>query len=311
VTVIRHLTYIRVAAGSATRQMKPRATSGAGDSFLLEHVDVLTGKGAAAAPAHFTDASMASLIGGLATADEARFLQGATTIQSRLLGRMDHRTAPGLLVCAVLDDGRVITMKLQVHVDRTAGFLERLDSGETTLAAIKDTLDQPGELQKIALFPDARGGSDAHVSDKVQNTALYFLNAIGLTQDMHPTAAAGQLVDLIAAPDVGPDRRSVARVIARSDATTVREAIDAVVGAFPDIGDRRTAIEADAENRPRPLRSLDPAGARNIRRVVRGPGARIVVEPDSDVELDGPDTIDGGRVRYTVTFPSPPTDSGG
>src|SRR5438034_1136107 len=104
---VTYMTYARVAQGASVGEMVARPHDDGVDEFLSDHIAALLERASKGdSPiARFIDAEAASLFGQLRTGTEDQFLLAARTLTMRLVGRMDGRAAPGLLVSLRLADG--------------------------------------------------------------------------------------------------------------------------------------------------------------------------------------------------------------
>src|SRR6266536_2617099 len=119
------MTYARVAHDAKQRDLVARPHDKGVDEFLFDHVASLLERAARGdSPiARFIDAEAAALFKNLRTGTEAQFLTAARTLTYRLVGRMDRRTAAGLLVSLRLKDGKKVSaaaLKLEVVTPRAA-----------------------------------------------------------------------------------------------------------------------------------------------------------------------------------------------
>ncbi len=183
------VSYTYVEAGGAPPQIRERTTSSAVRSYLDAHVDALIGKAAtdSLSPAAFRSDGGRARFGQLSTGTKAQFLASSQGLADQVYSRMDQRTTRGFFV-TLRRSGPALgaALKLDVH-DAAAAALRRDSAGEPTLEAVQDLLDIPGELQKGAVVPDGRPGSEVIIGDKLVKASLYFLDAL----DVQQHAAAG------------------------------------------------------------------------------------------------------------------------
>lgn len=190
---------------------------------------------------------------------EPGFLAAVDTLTKRLIGAMDQRTKPGLLICLSATDGEDIVagvLKLQV-VSEHGAVLERLDNGDEVLSAVTDVLDKPGDLQKGALVSSALADDRVMTGDRLISDAAYFPSAFGIQIYSRPSQAVGQLVDVVAevAPDVAAAVADVLPSIPSGEAPGVLTALaKQVPGLTPDV---QASVVDVLANRPRPVEVID------------------------------------------------------
>jgi hypothetical protein len=202
------LTFFRVARHVVLAEPLIRPGVDEVSPFLVAHVNDLrerAANGSTAKAAFLSDVDR-QLMEDLRRGSDDVFLAAAGVLGARLVQQMNPMGAasPGLFVCATIesDDDPVVryaaVLKLEV-VSAQGAILKRLESGEETLAAVTDVLDQPGKLQKGLVFRDFRPGSEAVVGDKLaQHEARYFLRAMGVRLQAHDGASARALVSAVA-----------------------------------------------------------------------------------------------------------------
>lgn len=256
------MTYARVAHDAAPGNMVARPHDAGVDAFLFDHVLSLSERGAKGdSPiANFVDREASRLFEQLRRGTEEQFLTAARTLTLRLIGRMDRRSAPGLIVCLRLADGRrrsAAALKLEV-VTPHAAVLEALDTGEEVLAAATNVLDAPGDLQKGALVPDPRPSSNVVIGDRLPVDAQYFPTAFGIQTEQRAVEATANLVSVVQtqAPTL------VREVVQRLPTATPGPAKDvlAEIGReIPELNaDVRDTIVNQLEQLKRPVRTVDP-----------------------------------------------------
>lgn len=199
---ITHMTYARVAQGATPGQMVARPRDSGVEDFLIDHVKALSKLAVddASPCARFVEADAQAAFAKLRDGTDDEFLDAAGTLTRRLISAMDGRSAPGLLVCVRLTDGpklSVAALKLRV-VTPNAAVLEALESGEELLAAAKNVLDAPGDLQKGALVDDPRHPrSEVVVGDKLTKDAQYFPRAFGIRTEQRAKDGGADLLNAL------------------------------------------------------------------------------------------------------------------
>lgn len=307
---IVRVTYGLVAAGRALPRLDLEKVNEDVSAYLLEHLKSLDARAHRTPPAYFLDGSARQRFEHLKSGSDDQFLDVSGEMASRLLGRMDRRMPDGLFVAARImndsGDARVAVMKLQVAAPH-AGYLRDV-KGRVQLAAVKDALDAPGELQKGGVYPDARSDSDVLIGDQLDVGAIYFLDVLGLRQDESPKAALSAVYHSLSSrlPD---KRKEIASSIQRRRPDTVSDALDGIIQDLPETQPLREEIEKELHGGPRRPHALDPRKAASMRRVisahgieVRGPigemNERVAVEPLGD-----------GRWQVVATFDAEPSDT--
>jgi hypothetical protein len=282
-----------------------------GDSLMYvdRHISALSRYVTKSPPARFSDQVGAELFATLYEGTAEAFLGAVTSLAARVKGRMDGRMPEGLLVAlrCQSDEGDVRAAVLKLDSTKMpAGYLKRV-RGKVRLAAIRDALDQPGQLQKGSLYPDPRNDSDVIIGDKIDAGTLYFVGALGLTQEQDPKLAVGVLLTEICARV--PERQAaVAASIRVHQPNSVAVALDALEADVPEVRAHRTAIADAMAVRPRPVVTLSPERAGLLRREISGNGITIagpIADMDDRVVVK---ELPDGLYEATVTFDSRPAD---
>jgi hypothetical protein len=226
------------------------------NAFLGEHIQGLQEltRSRSTQPGRFTDSSAQDLFRSLLYDEEPGFLAAVDTLTKRLIGAMDQRTKPGLLICLRATDGEVIlagVLKLQVVSPRGA-VLEQLDTGEEVLSAVTDVLDKPGDLQKGALVSSALAADRVMTGDHLIPNAAYFPNALGIKIYSRPSEAVGQLLGVVAevAPELAESVAANLASIPSGEAPTVLAALGKQVPALTR--DVQAGLAEALRHRPRP-----------------------------------------------------------
>lgn len=301
--------YAVVATGRPLPPMELEDLDPDTESYLEEHVAALVGRAAKSPPTSFLSTATRDAFSDLAQGSDEDFLSRARELAARLLGEMDGRTPDGFFVAARTDavggERRAVVLKLQVKAAH-AGYLRRR-RGRTHLSAVRDSLDAPGQLQKGAIFKDVRPESDMLVGDQLDVGALYFLRALGLTQQQNPRAALTAVMRAVGQRAPGA-LAAAGRAMARRQPETVTEALDAIEQEAPEVRPWRQEIETELRGQKRPSVRVDPHVAAGIKRVIKAHGVEIVgpvVEVDERVRVS---ETDDGRWQATVTFDVRPDD---
>ena len=154
------LAYAFVSAGGQPPTCTMQAASPDVAAYLEEHLTDLRGRGRSGAspPAEFLAPGAQRVFNDLLSQDQQVFEASATALAQALQAQLHGATKDGLFVAlnATLQDQRLASvLKLEV-TEQYAGVLEDVAGGQRTLAAVRNLLDRPGELQKGAIFPDPR-----------------------------------------------------------------------------------------------------------------------------------------------------------
>ncbi len=305
---ITHMTYTRVAHGVTPPQLIPRAHTAGVDKFLFDHYGALRTKAqkSDSPMAFFFDSSAKDLFTALQTGSDPDFFAAAHTVAARLIGEMDGRMEPGLLICLRIVDGDTTSaavLKLEVVTPNSA-VLDKLDSGEEVLEAVTNVLDAPGELQKGAVIDDVRDGSDVIVGDKLTKDALYFPRALGIRTEARARDGAAELVSAVSnrLPSI---TARVVEALPTVEKSTPAEVLQAISTDVPELTEQvRTEITSVLEQQPRPVRRVDPKAP--LKRVVRAGGITIQGSV-SAMRSIGWDIMPDGRWRITIDVPEEPT----
>lgn len=294
---VTHMTYARVAVHAAPRPMTSRPRDTGVEDFLKDHVSTLLKLAAAGdSPlAQFTDPAAQAEFEKLRTGSVQDFLDAAGALTARLTGEMDGRTKPGLLVCVrLIDEGKpsVAVLKLQV-VTPNAAVLEALDSGDEVLAAAKNVLDAPGELQKGAIVPDPRLNSQVAVGDKLTVDAQYFPRAFGIRTEQRATDAAAELLnalkDLLPPAAVG----ELAHTLPTVASGPPQAVLDAAAESIPELTDavRTRAVDA-LLGRARPVAQIETTTP--LKEVVSADGITVTGSVEAMRAVRDEERPDGG-----------------
>lgn len=300
------LTWASVGAGMSAPACQKKIVSGNMDSLLSEHLSNLRGRAASgrSPDARFVSDDARERFLALRDGSGEDFLAAASELAAALISRMDRRTDPGYLVALREADGEnrsCAVLKMEV-TDSYAGFVRHdPDEGEV-LDAIRNLLDTPGRLQKGAVVPDERASSEVIVGDRLLETALYFLDALGIQQVERPSQAVVGLLAI--ADDALPGRQDeVAARLQSSNASTVHEFLEEVPRIDP-------ATKADllrrAEQRRRPIEGLDPKRAQTLRKIFRVAGVTISGRVSDMERVQVSRRIEGGW-RITIDVDEQPT----
>jgi hypothetical protein len=260
---IHLLTYTRVAAGTSPAEATSRAHDDALDAFFRGHVEALRNYAGSqsSCPATFNEIQGRTLFETLRSGTDAEFLDAAGSLTKRLIGVMDGRTRPGLLVCLQLRDGdaqSAAVLKLQV-VTKHAATLQDVDEGKERLSAVLNVMDAPGKLQKGALVNDSRPGSEVVMGDVASREAQYFPRAFGISIEQRADRSAVDTLDAIREIH-GEVVQQAARIAMPSVSSgSLTNVLDQLSQAVPALADARTrhGIEERLASRPRPVRNVD------------------------------------------------------
>lgn len=170
--------------------------------YLSQHAQTLRGAAEVKSPpARFDTPAHRGAFERLQMGTDEEFIVAAQELVHRLTSRMDGRSKRGFFVCfrEIRAEGiasEAVVLKLDV-IEKAAAAIKH-GAGETlTLEAVRDLLELPGDLQKGAVFPDARQQSDVIVGDRLVETAQYFLDSIGAVEVQRPATAAAQLLKAV------------------------------------------------------------------------------------------------------------------
>ncbi len=278
---IHLMTYSHVEAGGTPAPSIIRPTSPEVVVYLLQHMKALRrhADNGSWPPAEFVDPMCEHMFEELRVGSEERFLSAASTVVQRLIGRMRGNTSPGLLVCVQADENpepSAVVLKLQVGPDY-AGVLQRLETGEEELGAVRNVLDPPGKLQKGALFIDRRPDSQVIIGDKLADTARYFPDALGIRQVQKAKPATLELVRAVASVDAAavPALQQKLRDMAETSDIPL-EPVERVLEELELPSTQADEVRGILENQPRPVRTVD------VRRPVS-----LTIEADN-ITVSGP-----------------------
>jgi hypothetical protein len=201
---VTHMTYARVATDAAPSYPELRPIDTGINDFLADHIRDLRQLTVTrqTQPGRFVDEEAQALFRSLRYDKTPEFLATVDSLMKRLIGKMDHRAKPGLLICLRANEGSDLiggALKLQVVAEHGA-VLERLDSGDEVLSAVTDLLDKPGELQKGALVMSTLPEGQVLTGDRlIGQDAIYFPTAFGIQLYARPSESVGELLDAVEA----------------------------------------------------------------------------------------------------------------
>jgi hypothetical protein len=260
---ITHLTLAKVAPHATSVPAEFREIDDGISAFLSDHINGLRTMTTrhATSPGRFTDPEAGGLFRDLYSGPGDSFLEAADNLTKRLIGKMDARSASGLLVCLRANDGRERyggVLKLQV-VAPYAAVLEELASGGVRLSAVRDLLDKPGELQKGALSTSWLADDRIMIGDQLGQDAAYFPKAFSIQVYQRPTTAISDLFTAIetVAPNLTIPVAEALPAVPTGAADTVLAALEQQVpGLTPDI---RAEIADALGRQARPVAIIDTA----------------------------------------------------
>jgi hypothetical protein len=251
------VSYAYVEPGGTPPRMRVRTTGAAVDAYLSEHIESLLDRArqGSLSPAVFRSADARGRFSRLATGTSADFVTASQEIADRLIASMDMRAKRGFFVAIRCSEPvRGVALKLDVH-DAAAASLQLDPSGEPTLEAVQNLLDIPGELQKGAISPDTRQGSQVIVGDRLPQTSLYFLDALDVQQHASAGPAVPDFLGVV--QDVAPTKvRAIAAALEDAEPTTVGTFLREH-GDLLDDHERATVLDSVRTLR-RPIDDLDP-----------------------------------------------------
>lgn len=290
---ITRMTYARVAKDAVPNSPALMPIDDGIDDFLSDHIRGLRHLTASrqTQPGRFLDLEAQALYRSLGYDEEVGFLAAAGTLTKRLIGRMDQRTTPGLLICLRAMDGSELiagVLKLQVVAPHGA-VLERLESGDEVLSAVTDLLDKPGDLQKGALVASTLPDNRVLTGDRLTQDAAYFPEAFGIQLYARPSEAVGELLDAVeaVAPELAASVAARLPSIPGGDPAAVIAALGDQVPGLD--GGRQADILERLEHRRRPVGAIDTK-RRSTERIKIG-----------DITISGP--IDAMRHYVEVSKP--------
>lgn len=275
------MTYARVAKDAVPAYPALRTIDAGINSFLGDHILGLRNLTVSrqTQPGRFQDAEAKELFRSLGYDEDDGFLAAADTLTKRLIGEMDHRSTPGLLICLRATEGSELiagVLKLQVVAEHGA-VLEQLDSGDEVLSAVTDLLDKPGDLQKGALVISTLPDDQVLTGDRLAHRdAMYFPAAFGIQLYSRPSESVGELLDAVdaVAPNLTGHVAAALSSTESGDATSVLAAIGQQVPAL-DSGRQADVVERLQRLR-RPVGTIDTK---------RQPIERIKI---GDITVSGP-----------------------
>lgn len=260
---VTHLTYARVAEGLTPQRPSLQPSDVGVDAFLRDHVRALlqlAERNDASPPGRFTDNAAAMLFRSLHTGTDEEFVAAAYELTSRLIGRMNGRTADGLLVClrtAPEARGSIAgALKLQVDAPNAA-ILQKLESGDVVLAAVKDMLEKPGDLQKGALVTSWLADGQVICGDKLIQAARYFPEAFDIRLYSRPSASTRAFFDAVES-HAGHLTAQVAEAWPTLQSGSPRRVVAELGSKVPEFTTSLQTTVAEAlESATRPIATLD------------------------------------------------------
>lgn len=258
--IINLLTYAFVAHDVTAAKASLREHDEHVDEFLFEHITLLaeTPKTADIPHAVFREGEATSLFTALGEGEPEEFLKAADLLTERLIGEMDRRTSPGLLVFARFSEesaSATAVLKLDVVSSHT-GALRQVADGSLSLEAVRDVLDAPGRLQKGIITPDTREGSDVIIADRLNKAAEYFVRAFGLLIESRATEGTLSIIQAVA-KEVPEATTKVVAALPKIDSGTLQQTMDILVDKVPELEPKRNEIEGLLQEQHRPVRNVD------------------------------------------------------
>ncbi len=113
---VSRMAYTRVAANAVPATPVLRDVDDGVNAFLADHIrdlEELT-RSRRTQPGRFTDSTARDLFRSLLYDEDAGFLAAVDTLTKRLIGSMDQRTKPGLLICLRAADDCAPRTRLEV-----------------------------------------------------------------------------------------------------------------------------------------------------------------------------------------------------
>lgn len=306
---ITHMTYARVAQHAVPAPMVDRPRDPGVDAFLIDHIHALTGMATTGKSpcAHFTNPDAKTEFDKLRNGTDQQFLDAAGWLTSQLIAEMDGRTKPGLLVCLRVEDDSKLSaaaLKLQV-VTPNAAVLEALDSGEEVLAAAKNVLEAPGDLQKGALVDDPRDpDSEVIIGDALTNDALYFPRAFGIRTEQRAKDGGADLLNTLSSQLDAATVATVAAALPSYPPGSPTQVLDAASNDVPELTpDVRDATVAALRAQNRPVTNISTDAP--LKQTVTADGIMITGSVTSMQAVDITERP-GGGYRITIDVSEQP-----
>ncbi len=295
---ITHVTYARVAADAPTRQLGLRPHEPGVDAFLVDHLRELRKLATSGASplALFTSDDARATFEDLRSGDDDGFLAAAASLTTRLIGAMDGRSAPGLLVCVrAFEEGAVSAAALKLEVvTEHAAKLEQVDRGELSLTAVTNVVDAPGELQKGALVDDPRSDSEVVIGDRLAQDAAYFPRAFGIRTEQRAAETASELVAVVSTHSQVAARQ-LATVLPDVASGPAAEVLTTAAQRVPELADMIGDVATELAGRERPVHRVDTKAS--VRAVINAEGVTVTAPAASldRVRIEN-DPVEGWRI---------------
>jgi hypothetical protein len=245
-------------------------------AYLEAHVDALLtdAENDKISPAIFLSEESAMGFKALQHGSKEEFLDAARGFAHRLYKNMDNRAKRGFFVALRrTTDATTHAAILKLDVSDSKAAALKAVKDERTLEAVKDLLDLPGELQKGAITPDDRGGSQVIVGDKLTQTSLYFLKAIDVQQKSSPGPATASFLDAVTAK-VDEDDKVANVALALEQEKRIE--VEQFFTKHPKLlsHKERDDVLESLRDRTRPVDEIDPS-SHAIRETVQADGITI------------------------------------
>jgi hypothetical protein len=277
-------------------------------AYLEQHVSALLGRvgSKTTPPAYFSNGVAANRFTVLRNGNTPAFLKTATELGVRLHREMDQRTKRGFLVALRRQTGQgPEAAVLKLDVLEKAGAAIQETAGQPDLAAVKDMLDAPGELQKGAVTPDPRPNSDVVIGEQFVDTSQYFLRALEISQSYSTTQSVREIVKVVSRVAPG----SVPRLFEELERTAPVSVTD-FFAQHPDIlptPDNTADVLGRLNQLKRPLQPIDPNQV-PIRRTILADGIKITGRPQELAAKLQITPLPDNRWRITIDVDSEPRD---
>jgi hypothetical protein len=304
---IRHAAFANLKHGAPLPQCVIHKLPSDVAEYLEEHVEKLVDKANAdEAPPGTLDPNGRTAFDEMQTAAETRFGQLATNAAVSIQGAMDRRANDGLFVALQLDGASPGPTVAVLKLEALGRAAQLRTSGGVPLAIVKGLVDEPGELQMGAAFPDKRTSSDVIVGKRTGPAALYFLTALGIEQMENARAATAQIVKTVY--KMKPDRADeIAQRLASTTATTAAGFVDTVPDVLNSV--ERQELKNSFKRPSWPIVRIAPATV-SIKRTLRADGITITGTVN-DMKKVRVTPLPGGGAKIEIEVSTAPKEQYG
>lgn len=167
--------------------------------YMEAHLNDLYKKDNVTGKANFDNKEARDRFEVLREGSEKDFLDVTRVYSESMANVISGRMKSGFIVTIRRDfQGEIQSAVLKLdHQKGTTGTMQELERGKYDIGIVKGLLDIPGQLQKGAVYPDGRSGSDVVIGEKY-GTTNYFAKVLGVNLQLPGALSAKQFAAILA-----------------------------------------------------------------------------------------------------------------